>query len=123
MNVAVRVGLRALQRTRVDVQAMVSDWRRRFGFDFPFLWVQISPWGGHEAQNSSFRLPEIRSAQGAVQQLPLTAVASAVDLGSNASARGWDTGDEHGVDPWGNVHFRDKASLGPRIAACALHVV
>lgn len=81
-------------------QAMVHDWRRRFGFEFPFIWVQISPWEGHEAQTSSYRLPEIRYAQMAVQALPLTAVATAVDLGSNASSKGWDTGDEHGPDPW-----------------------
>jgi hypothetical protein len=59
----------------------------------------------------------------AVQRLPLTAVATAVDLGSNASAHGWDTGDEHGPDPWDNVHFRDKVPLGTRINACARNIV
>ena len=102
---------------------MVRDWRTRFQYDFPFLWVQISPWEGHEAATSSYRLPKMRAAQMAVQNLPLTAGATAVDLGSNASEHGWDTGDEHGPDPWGNVHFRHKGPLGPRLAACAQAIV
>jgi hypothetical protein len=59
----------------------------------------------------------------AANELPLTAVATAVDLGPPANANGWDSGDEHGPDPWGNVHFRNKGPLGPRLSAAALNVV
>lgn len=43
--------------------------------------------------------------------------------GPPATANGWDSGDEHGVDPWGNVHFRNKGPLGPRLSAAAMHIV
>ena len=50
-------------------------------------------------------------------------MATAVDLGPNATKDGWDTGDEHGPDPWGNVHFRNKGPLGPRLSAAAINIV
>ena len=79
------------------IKAMIADWRLKFKLKLPFLWVQISPWEGHEAQTSSTQLPQMRLGQMAANELPDTAV----DLGSNASSKGWDTGDEHGPDPWG----------------------
>eukprot|EP01051_Picozoa_sp_SAG22_P006814 SAG22_NODE_460_length_10218_cov_5.663109_3_plen_464_part_00 len=105
------------------IKAMISDWRAKFGLPLPFLWVQISPWEGHEAATSTYELPAMRLGQMAANELPLTAVATAVDLGPNATAKGWDSGDEHGPDPWGNVHFRNKGPLGPRLASCAMNVV
>ena len=65
----------------------------------------------------------MRLAQMAANELPLTGMATAVDLGPPATANGWDSGDEHGPDPWGNVHFRNKGPLGPRLSAAALNVV
>jgi hypothetical protein len=97
-----------------------------FGFDqlaLPFLWVQISPWEGHEAATTRHQLPDMRLAQMAANELSLTGMATAVDLGPDATAQGWDSGDEHGPDPWGNVHFRKKGPLGPRLASAALHIV
>jgi hypothetical protein len=67
---------------------------------------QISPWEGHEAATTVHQLPDMRLAQMAANELPLTGMATAVDLGPPANAHGWDSGDEHGPDPWGNVHFR-----------------
>ena len=93
---------------RCAIQAMVRDWRAKFNLALPFLWVQISPWEGHEAATSTYQLPDMRLAQMAANELPLTAMATAVDLGPPANANGWDSGDEHGPDPWGNVHFRNK---------------
>lgn len=105
------------------IQAMVRDWRTKFKLALPFLWVQISPWEGHEATTSNYQLPAMRLAQMAANELPLTAMATAVDLGPSANAHGWDSGDEHGPDPWGNVHFRNKGPLGPRLSAAAMNVV
>ena len=59
----------------------------------------------------------------AANELPLTGMATAVDLGPHATANGWDSGDEHGADPWGNVHFRNKGPLGQRLSAAAMNVV
>jgi hypothetical protein len=39
---------------------MIRDWRAKFKLALPFLWVQISPWEGHEAATSSYQLPEMR---------------------------------------------------------------
>ena len=102
---------------------MVKDWREKFKLALPFLWVQISPWEGHEAATTSNQLPEMRLAQMAANALPLTGMATAVDLGPPATANGWDSGDEHGPDPWGNVHFRNKGPLGPRLSSAALNIV
>ena len=35
----------------------------RFKLALPFLWVQISPWEGHEAATSTHQLPDMRLAQ------------------------------------------------------------
>ena len=65
----------------------------------------------------------MRLAQMAANLQPLTAVATAADLGPPATKNGWDSGDEHGPDPWGNVHFRNKGPLGPRLSAAAMNIV
>jgi sialate O-acetylesterase len=105
------------------IKAMVEDWRKKFKLALPFLWVQISPWEGHEAATTVHQLPDMRLAQMAANELPLSGMATAVDLGPPANANGWDSGDEHGPDPWGNVHFRNKGPLGPRLSSAALNIV
>ena len=84
----------------------MKDWRAKFKLALPFLWVQISPWEGHEAATSVHQLPDMRLAQMSANNQPLTAVATAADLGPPATKNGWDSGDDHGPDLWGNVHFR-----------------
>jgi sialate O-acetylesterase len=79
-----------------QIQAMITDWRKKFNLALPFLWVQISPWEGHEAATTAYQLPEMRLAQMAANKLPLTGMATAVDLGPHANSNGWDSGDEHG---------------------------
>ena len=106
-----------------QIKAMVKDWREKFDLALPFLWVQISPWEGHEAATTAHQLPDMRLAQMAANDLPQSGMATAVDLGPAANAHGWDSGDEHGPDPWGNVHFRNKGPLGPRLSSAALHIV
>jgi len=45
---------------------MVQDWRAKFSAAtrnaavVPFMWVQLSPWVGHEAATSLYQLPAIR---------------------------------------------------------------
>lgn len=46
-----------------------------------------SPWEGHEAATSNYELPKMRLAQMAANNLPLTAMATAVDLGPHANVR------------------------------------
>ncbi len=68
--------------------------------------MQLSPWVHNEAATSYFQLPSMRLAQLAVQALPLTGYVTAVDLGDY----------DPQTNPWGEVHFRNKAPLGPRLA-------
>ena len=90
---------------------MLRDWRAKFAQPLPFTFVQVAPWVGHEAATSDYQLPELRDAQLAALALPSTCVASAVDLGDYDPSN----------NPWGGVHFRNKAPLGPRLAACVAH--
>lgn len=86
------------------IKAMVTDWRAKLGYaakSLAFLWVQISPWEGHEAATTSRALPNMRLGQMAANDLENVAMATAVDLGPPANANGWNSGDEHGPDPWG----------------------
>ena len=93
------------------INAMVEDWRRKWNLPLPFSFVQIAPWVGHEAATSINQLPALRAAQLAALDLPQSCVASAVDLGDP----------DPSTNPWDAVHFRDKAPLGPRLAACVAH--
>lgn len=93
-----------------QIAAMVRDWRAKFAAPtLPFMWVQLSPWVGHEAATSDLQLPELRQAQLAAQGCGAAGFASAVDLGDF----------DPSTNPWGGVHFRNKAPLGPRLARVA----
>ena len=86
--------------------AMIRDWRQQFGQpNLPFYFVQIAAWkeGGQPAVN-------VRAAQLAALQLPRTGVASAIDLGDEAS-------------PYGAVHPRNKSYVGERLARWVLRDV
>ena len=62
------------------IKAMVRDWRAKFQLALPFLWVQISPWEGHEAATSNYELPAMRLAQMAsTKAVPRQYLASSVD--------------------------------------------
>jgi len=83
--------------------ALINDWRS--GFQNPNLWfagVQLAPWIG-----SGVPIAVEREAQESLFQLPLTALATAIDLGDPKS-------------PFGSVHPRNKQPLGTRLAANAL---
>jgi len=76
--------------------AMIADWRGRWGQgDFPFLYVQVAPWGGMP--------PEIREAQ----FLTLTKVKN------SAMTVTTDVGDAD------DIHPRKKEPVGQRLALAA----
>jgi len=96
-----------------QIKAMVEDWRVELAQSLPFMWVQLSPWVGHEAATSFYQLPAIRQAQLSVTEVPDTGFASAVDLGDV----------DPSTNPWGGVHWRNKAPVGVRLAAVAQHLL
>ncbi len=81
--------------------AMITDWRARWGEgDFPFLWVQLAK---YTEPNRGFAL--IREAQLKTLALPKTGMAVAFDIGDQF-----------------NIHPKDKADVGHRLALAAKHV-
>jgi len=80
--------------------AQVNAWRAAFRAPaLPWLFVHLQPY----TSAGPCCLAELRAAQLGALALPRTGYASAVDLGDAAS-------------PWGDVHFRDKQTIGARVA-------
>ncbi|WP_428304859.1 sialate O-acetylesterase [Lacipirellula sp.] len=82
-------------------KTMIADWRARFSQgDFPFLFVQLAAFepGGET-------WPLLREAQTETLDVPRTGMAIAIDVG-----------DRH------DVHPRNKAEVGRRLALVARHV-
>ena len=86
---------------------LVLDWRA--GFRNPNLFfavVQLAPWIG----GANFNIAIERFAQESVLTVPLTGIATAIDLGDPTA-------------PYGSVHPRRKQAVGARLAANALALV
>jgi sialate O-acetylesterase len=80
--------------------AQINSWRAALRAPaLAWVFVVLQPYTG----SGPCCLAELRSAQLGALALPRVAYASAVDLGDAAS-------------PWGNVHFRDKQTIGARLA-------
>jgi sialate O-acetylesterase len=91
---------------RTSFPLMITDWRNRWKRDFPFLFVQLASYGGMQSSDYGSDWAELREAQTAALQLPNTGMAVTTDIG----------------DPV-NIHPRDKADVGYRLADKALSMV
>jgi sialate O-acetylesterase len=86
--------------------SMVSDWRERWHQgDFPFLFVQLANYGSSDpfAPNS---FAGVRDMQLRSLKIPNTAMAVTIDVGEA-----------------NDIHPRDKADVGHRLALAARHLV
>jgi len=84
--------------------ALIQDWRKQWGHELPFLFVQLAGWPPmteRPAAESSFA--ELREAQSMALSLPATGMASAVD------------------QP--DAHPRDKQTVAHRLVLAAAKVV
>lgn len=84
---------------------MIQDWRKRWGYDFPFYFVQLASFnagGGNSANGSGWA--ELREAQTLTLTLPHTGMAVTTDIGESA-----------------DIHPKNKQDVGLRLAAVALH--
>ena len=90
---------------RTSFPLMITDWRNRWGRQLPFLFVQLSSFGGDQNSNRGSDWAELREAQNMTLQLPNTGLAVTTDIGDAF-----------------NVHPRDKADVGLRLASKALTV-
>ena len=61
--------------------ALINDWRRGWGYTFPFLFVQLAGFGPDLPESSVCQWAELREAQEMALALPCTGMASAIDLG------------------------------------------
>jgi len=86
--------------------AMIKDWRAAWGYEFPFLFVQLAGFGSDPPQPVECAWAELREAQDMALSLPNTGMATAIDIG--------DADD---------IHPRNKQEVGRRLALAARKVV
>ncbi len=78
---------------------MIRDWRSRWGYDFPFLFVQLANYMKDKDQPADYGWAELREAQTMTLALPNTGMAVTIDIS----------------DP-GDIHPRNKQDVGLRLA-------
>lgn len=81
---------------------MIGDWREKWGYDFPFYFVQIAPYI-YNPDATKQASQELRDAQRLSLKTPNTGMAVTLDIG-NAT----------------NIHPADKQDVGDRLARLAL---
>jgi sialate O-acetylesterase len=82
--------------------ALIRDWRTAWGYDMPFLFVQLAGFGRDKANPADTPLAELRDAQSAALMLPDTAMATAIDIGDEA-----------------DIHPKNKQDVAHRLAQAA----
>ncbi|ADB37131.1 sialate O-acetylesterase [Spirosoma linguale] len=85
---------------------MIQDWRQHWGYDFPFLFVQLASFNaanGDSRRGSGWA--ELREAQTMTLQLPNTGMAVTSDIGERL-----------------DIHPKNKLDVGNRLAAEAMRV-
>jgi len=77
---------------------MIGQWRKAFGYEFPFYFVQISPFA-YRGVNAAY----LREAQLETMSLPKTGMVVTMDIGN-----------------LGDIHPKNKQEVGRRLALWAL---
>jgi len=90
---------------RMLFPAMIRDWRKHWGYDFPFLFVQLANYMAEPSQPGDSDWAELREAQAMALKLPVTGMATAIDIGEA-----------------GDIHPRNKKDVGIRLGRAALKV-
>jgi sialate O-acetylesterase len=85
---------------------LIESWRNEWKDNFPFLFVQLSSFGGEQSSNEGSDWAELREAQTMTLSLPNTGMAVTTDVG-NAD----------------DIHPKNKQDVGKRLAATALNKV
>jgi sialate O-acetylesterase len=82
---------------------MIRDWRKAWGSEFPFYFVQLANWHASKAEPDQSDWAELREAQTMTLREPQSGMAVTIDIG-----------DEN------DIHPRNKLDVGRRLAAWAL---
>jgi sialate O-acetylesterase len=70
------------EQYRALFPSLIRDWREQWGYELPFLFVQIAGFGPNEQEPAEYPRAELREAQSMALSEPRTAMASAVDIGN-----------------------------------------
>ncbi|MBV6459164.1 MAG: hypothetical protein HONBIEJF_02307 [Fimbriimonadaceae bacterium] len=85
---------------RQSFAGMIRDWRRAFGAELPFYFVQIAPFSGYPDEPAA----ELREAQLVTMGLPKTGMVVTTDIAGDVR----------------DIHPIDKQNVGKRLALWAL---
>mgnify|MGYP000616105491 FL=1 len=84
--------------------AMISDWRKRWNYNFPFYFVQIAPFQYHGENNTALdQSQKLREAQRRTLNIKNTGMVVTMDI-ANVN----------------NIHPSNKQAVGKRLAGLAL---
>jgi sialate O-acetylesterase len=82
--------------------ALIRDWRSQWGYELPFLFVQLAGYGADAPEPKDYAWAELREAQASALALPRTGMAVAIDVGDAT-----------------DIHPRDKQTVAYRLALSA----
>lgn len=82
---------------------LITDWRKAWGEEIPFYFVQLANFGKPPADPIQEPWSELREAQALALKLPNTGMAVAIDIGEEA-----------------NIHPKNKQEVGRRLAGLAM---
>ena len=85
--------------------ALINNWRSRWGYDFPFLFVQLAGYQPDEEQPADYKWARLREAQGSALSLPNTGMAVAIDIGNQ-----------------NDIHPKNKQDVAHRLCLAAAKV-
>lgn len=84
-------------------QALIADWRKQWGYDFPFYFVQLAGYMQPREIQLDSQWAVLREAQAEALHLSNTGMVTAIDIG----------------DPY-DIHPKNKQEVGRRLAALSL---
>lgn len=85
--------------------SLIKDWRAHWGYDFPFLFVQLANFNTDNSEPADYTSARVRDAQFKALSLPNTGMATAIDIGEI-----------------NDIHPKNKQDVGHRLALVARKV-
>ena len=86
--------------------ALIEDWRTHWGYEVPFLFVQLAGFGPNKPEPAEYPWADLREAQSMTLSLPHTGMATAIDIGDEK-----------------DIHPKDKQDVAHRLVLAAAKTV
>lgn len=77
---------------------LIKDWRNRWGYDFPFLFVQLASFQSNKTEPADYVWSTLRESQAKTLSIPNTGMATAIDIGEE-----------------NNIHPKNKQDVANRL--------